>query len=129
MSLLLALDVGNTQITIGAFRGKRLIHTWRLPTHPIPTPVALGRRLTRLLRGRPVAGVIMASVVPQMDRPLARACASAFHQKPLFVGPKIKLGIANRYKRPSEVGADRLVNAVAVDALIGGPAIVVDFGT
>jgi type III pantothenate kinase len=134
MSLLLAIDVGNTQITLGAFRDKTLLHTWRLHTDARATSDELGTQLHALLRYAPLGyneldGVMMASVVPALDAPLSQACSTYLKHTPLMVGPNIKLGIANRYKNPQEVGADRLVNAVAVHALIGGPAIVVDFGT
>ena len=131
---LLAIDVGNTQITIGAFLDKELTHTWRLHTNPRATSDELGTELHALLRYAPLgynelAGIIIASVVPALDAPLTEACSTYLQHDPLLVGPKIKLGIVNRYKNPQEVGADRLVNAVAVHALLGGPAVVVDFGT
>jgi type III pantothenate kinase len=131
---LLAIDVGNTQITIGAFHGDALTHTWRLNTHPLATADELGIRLHNLLRYAPlgyneIEGIIVASVVPAIDGPLAQACQQYLKQKPLFIGPNTRLGIKNRYKNPQEVGADRLVNAVAVHARLRVAAIVVDFGT
>jgi type III pantothenate kinase len=134
MSLLLAIDVGNTQITLGAFREKTLAHSWRLHTNAHSTSDELGTQIHALLRYAPlgyneITGIIIASVVPALDTPLSQACSAYLHHKPLFIGPKTKLGIANLYKNPQEVGADRLVNAVAVHALFKGPAIVVDFGT
>jgi len=74
-------------------------------------------------------GIMIASVVPPLDAALRRACQTSLHQDPLFVTPRLPMGIVNRYKHPAEVGADRLVNAVAVRALTRKPAIVVDFGT
>ena len=134
MSFLLAIDAGNTQITIGAFRDTTLTHTWRLQTHPLRTTDELGTQLLDLLHYaaldmNEITGIAIASVVPALDAPLTQACSTYLHQVPLMVGPDTKLGIANLYKNPQEVGADRLVNAVAVQALLGGPAIVVDFGT
>jgi type III pantothenate kinase len=131
---LLAIDVGNTQITIGAFKGEKLSHTWRLHTEPRATADELGIQLHALLRYAPlgyneIAGIIIASVVPAMDGALTEACVSYLKHPPMIVGPHLNLGIANRYKNPQEVGADRLVNAVAVHKLLGGPAVVVDFGT
>lgn len=131
---LLTIDVGNTQITIGAFHGSKLTHTWRLQTQRNATADELGTQIHALLRYAPlgyneILGVVIASVVPSLDTALVQACTQYLKKKPILVGPKTKLGIANRYKNPEEVGADRLVNAVAVDALMGGPAIVVDFGT
>jgi type III pantothenate kinase len=131
---LLAIDVGNTQITLGAFEGEKLIHTWRLQTQRHATADELGIQLHALLRYAPlgyneIAGIIIASVVPALDPALSEACLSYLKLKPLFVDTQTKLGIKNLYKKPEEVGADRLVNAVAVQELLGGPAIVVDFGT
>jgi type III pantothenate kinase len=131
---LLAIDVGNTQITLGAFHDRQLTHTWSLHTHPQSTADELGLQLHGLLRYAPlgyneIEGIVIASVVPALDAPLSKACSSYLKQTPLFVNSKTHLGIANKYKNPEEVGADRLVNAVAVHELLGGPAIVVDFGT
>jgi type III pantothenate kinase len=133
MSLLLAVDAGNTQITLGAFRDQALIQTWRLHTHPHYTSDELGTQWRELLEdaalGADVSGVIIASVVPSLDEPLAEAALRYLRCTPLVVSAATSLGIRNLYKNPQEVGADRLVNAVAVHALVGGPAIVVDFGT
>ena len=131
---LLAIDVGNTQITIGAFHEQKLTHTWHLHTEPRATADELGPQLHALLRYAPlgfneIIGIVIASVVPPLDAALGAACRSYLKQTPLFVDAQAKLGIKNLYKKPEEVGADRLVNAVAVDELLGGPAIVVDFGT
>jgi type III pantothenate kinase len=131
---LLTIDVGNTQITVGAFHGDQLTHTWRLNTHPLPTADELGIRLHNLLRYAPlgyneIAGIMIASVVPGLDPLLKQACVHYLKHTPQFVSPVTRLGIRNRYKNPGEVGADRLVNAVAVHARLRGAAIVVDFGT
>src|SRR5262249_9733115 len=130
---LLAIDVGNTQITIGTFHGDKLTHTFRLGTHRHATADELGIQLHALLRYAPLAdkqikGIITLSVAPPIDEALIKACTQYLKKKPMVVDSGTKLGIANRYKNPQEVGADRLVNAVAVDDLLGGPAIVVDFG-
>ncbi len=131
---LLAIDVGNTQITIGAFHGKKLTHTWRLQTQRHATADELGTQIHALLRYAPlgyneILGIAVASVVPSLDVALVQACKQYLQQKPLLLGPSTKLGLKNLYKNPQEVGADRLVNAIAVHELVGGPAIVVDFGT
>ncbi len=131
---LLALDVGNTQITVGAFHGDKLTHTWRLHTYARATADELGIQLHGLLRYAPlgfneILGIVIASVVPPIDQALTQACTQYLKQKPLMIDAKTRLGIKNLYKNPQEVGADRLVNAVAVHALVGGPAVVVDFGT
>ncbi len=132
--LLLAIDVGNTHITVGAYRGKALLHTWRLNTNRHYTSDELGVLFLDLFRARSVeprafSGVCIASVVPSLDEPLQAMSRHYLKQTPLMVGPKTNLGIKNLYKNPEEVGADRLVNAVAVHALYRKPTIVVDFGT
>jgi len=131
---LLAIDVGNTQITIGAFEKGRLTHTFRLHTNLQITADELGTQLHALLRYAPlgyneIEGIIIASVVPALDPVFSLACGTYLKHVPTFVDAQTPLGIKNRYTNPQEVGADRLVNAVAVHALVGGPAIVVDFGT
>jgi type III pantothenate kinase len=133
-SLLFAIDVGNTHITIGVFHGDKLLRTWRLHTNRHATTDELGLLLSGLLKQATrhtdwVSGVVLASVVPALDTPLIQACWNYLHQKPVVVGDGAKLGIRNLYKNPEEVGADRLVNAVAVHHLLKGSAIVVDFGT
>src|SRR4051812_18259863 len=95
---LLAIDVGNTQITIGAFHGEKLTHTWRLHTYARATSDELGPQLHALLRYAPlghneISGIIIASVVPGLDAALSKACVDYFKHKPLMVGPETKLGI------------------------------------
>src|ERR1700691_5748717 len=128
--MLLAVDVGNTQITIGVFRGSSLAHTWRVKTDRRATSDELGVKLVGFMRASAInphelTGVIIASVVPALDAPLRAASKAYLDKEPLFVTSKTKLGIKNRYKNPDEVGADRLVNAVAIRALTHKPAIVV----
>jgi type III pantothenate kinase len=132
--MLLAIDVGNTHITVGVFRGKALVHTWRLNTNRHYTSDELGVHFLSLLATKNLdasrlTGVCIASVVPSLDEPLRIMSRSYLRQTPLIVGPKTNLGIKNLYKNPEEVGADRLVNAVAVYALYRKASIVVDFGT
>ncbi len=132
--MLLTIDVGNTHITVGIFRGKILSHTWRLNTNRHYTSDELGVHFLSLLATKnldaaKLTGVCIASVVPSLDEPLRMMSRSYLRQTPLMVGPKTNLGIKNLYKNPDEVGADRLVNAVAVRALYRKAAIVVDFGT
>ena len=132
--MLLAIDVGNTHITVGAFQGKKLAHTWRLNTNRHYTSDELGIHFLNLLAALPLepkalTGVCIASVVPSLDEPLQVMSRSYLRQTAVMVGPQMKLGIKNLYKNPEEVGADRLVNAVAVHTLYRKAAIVVDFGT
>jgi len=132
--MLLAIDVGNTHITVGLFHQKVLKHTWRLNTFRHYTSDELGVHFLNLLATKnldasKLTGICMASVVPSLDEPFRIMCRSFLRQTPLVIGPQSKLGIKNLYKNPEEVGADRLVNAVAVHALYRKAAIVVDFGT
>lgn len=133
-ALLLAVDVGNTHITVGVFQGSKLLRTWRLRSDAHATADELGVQLLGLLRFAArqtdkVGGVVIASVVPALEGPLVQACQQYLHLKPLLIGPETKLGIKNRYKKPEEVGADRLVNAVAARARFKGAIIAIDFGT
>jgi type III pantothenate kinase len=132
--MLLALDVGNTNITIGAFDTEKLIGRWRLRSIREQTADEWGILLRNIfsLHGldlSKVDGMIISSVVPPVDQPLTAMCERYFHRQPLFVTASTDLGIAIRYDNPREVGADRLVNAVAAWFKYGGPAIVVDLGT
>jgi type III pantothenate kinase len=133
-SLLLAIDVGNTHVTVGVFQGASLLRTWRLHSNHQATSDELGLQLLGLLKhaarqSDQVDGICLASVVPTLDVPLVEACKTYLHQTPVVVNAGATLGIKNLYKRPEEVGADRLVNAVAAHHFLRGPAIVVDFGT
>lgn len=128
---MLAIDIGNTHITLGLFDGARLIRTGRFATRRDATADELGILWSAFLRETRAAGACLASVVPQIDAAGIEACRRYLRLAPIVVGaPGTRLGIRNRYRRPEEVGADRLVNAVAVHFLYKGKAaIVVDFGT
>src|SRR5712691_12803553 len=113
--MLLALDAGNTNITIGAFDGKKWTGRWRLRTIRDQTADEWGILMRNLfslssLDLAAVDGVIISSVVPAVDQPLEAMAERYFHRKPLFVTPDTDLGIKVRYDNPREVGADRLVN-------------------
>jgi type III pantothenate kinase len=129
--MLLTLDVGNTSIAVGLFQGKRLLAVGRIPTHGPssyrPSLLALFRRWK--VSARDFEGVILSSVVPKAIPSLKRALRGLVSSRPLILGENVKAPIVNRYRIPSQVGQDRLVNAVAAYELYGGPAIVVDFGT
>ncbi len=132
--MLLALDAGNTNITIGAFNGTELAGRWRLRTIREQTADEWGVLMRNLfsLAGLDLAavhGVIISSVVPAVDQPLEAMSERYFHRKPMFVTSQTDLGLAVRYDNPREVGADRLVNGVAGYRKYGGPCIVVDLGT
>jgi len=132
--MLLALDAGNTNITIGAFDGETLTGHWRLRTIRDQTPDEWGILLRNLfslssLDLSKIDGVVISSVVPAVDQPLAAMSERYFQRAPLFVAPDGDLGITVRYDNPREVGADRLVNAVAGFHKYGGPCVIVDLGT
>jgi type III pantothenate kinase len=128
--VLLAVDVGNTNLTVGAFAGDRLVRQWRIATDLRRTSEEYARALKRPFgaAGLPRAAVY-GSVVPPLDKTLERALTKAFGVKPRAVGPRSKLGLELKVKTPNQVGADRVLNAVALKHLAGGPAIGVDFGT
>jgi type III pantothenate kinase len=132
--MLLALDAGNTNITIGAFDGHNLIGRWRLRSIKEQTADEWGILMRNLftlssLDLAAVDGVVISSVVPAVDQPLTAMSQRYFQREPMFVGYQSDLGIAIRYDNPREVGADRLVNSVAGFYKYGGPCIVVDLGT
>jgi type III pantothenate kinase len=132
--VLLAIDVGNTNTVLGAFRGDRLLDHWRLETHGGRTADEYGILLTQLfqwsrLDPAQVEAVVVSSVVPPMQRTLEWMSERFFKTRPLFVGPGVKTGMPILYDNPREVGADRVVNAVAAYEKHQGGLIVVDFGT
>jgi len=132
--MLLALDVGNTNVTIGAFDGARLAGRWRLRTIKEQTADEWGILLRNLftlssLDLNAIDGVIISSVVPAVDQPLEAMAERYFHRQPIFVNNTIDLGVPVLYDNPREVGADRLVNSVAALHKFGGPVVVVDLGT
>lgn len=132
--MLLVVDAGNTQTHLGAFRGQELVHDWRFATVRDSTADELGARLRSLLALRDLSfpdldASILSSTVPQL-RPEWTAMAERYlgHEMPV-VGPGVRTGMPIRMDNPREVGADRLVNAVAAYERLGGPCVVVDFGT
>jgi type III pantothenate kinase len=132
--VLLALDAGNSNITIGAFDGRELVSQWRLRTVPEQTADEWGILLRNLfspvgLDIAKVAGMIISSVVPPIDATLAFMAQRYFHVDAMFVGPKTDIGLKILYDNPNEVGADRLVNGVAGFYKYGGPCVIVDMGT
>ncbi len=132
--MLLTLDVGNTNTVLGFFRGLELVAHWRLTTARDQTVDEYGI-LTRGLftfagiDPSSVSGVIISSVVPPLNSTLEEMSERYFHVKALFIEPGVKTGMPILYDNPQEVGADRIVNAVAAYTKYGGPCIVVDFGT
>jgi len=132
--MLLAVDAGNTNITLGVFDGGALTHRWRLRTVHEQTADEWGVLMRNLFSfdgiGTPrISGMIVASVVPTLDANLRTMGERYFHTDPLFVTPSLDTGIAVLYDNPREVGADRIVNAVAAWHRFRSACIVVDLGT
>jgi type III pantothenate kinase len=132
--MLLTLDVGNTNTVLGFFRGAELVAHWRLTTardQTVDEYGILARELFTVAGIDPssVTGVIISSVVPPLNSTLQEMSERYFRVKALFIEPGVKTGMPVLYDNPQEVGADRIVNAVAAFAKYGGPCIVVDFGT
>ncbi len=133
--MLLAVDVGNTNLVGGLFQGKELTQTFRLETVRTRTVDEHAALISQLLQLRGVSptdihACILASVVPPATDTISQAIEAVIHVKPLIVGgPGLKTGIRIRYDNPREVGADRIVNAVAAHARCASDVIVVDFGT
>ena len=132
--MLLAVDIGNSNVVFGLYQGVELLHTFRVSTVLTRTEDEYGVLLRELLALRKlewnvVEAAIIASVVPQLTDVLADAIRSAFAREPVVVGPGLKTGMPVLYENPREVGADRIVNAVAAYERVHGAVIVVDFGT
>ena len=132
--MLLALDAGNTNVTIGVFTDGKLLNHWRLRTVRDQTSDEWGILLRNLfalgsLDIQAIHGIVIASVVPPLDTRLAQMAQRYFHTGALFVTPDTDTGLAIRYDSPREVGADRVVNGVAAFHKYGGPCVVVDLGT
>ncbi|HEX2879522.1 MAG TPA: type III pantothenate kinase [Polyangiaceae bacterium] len=132
--MLLAIDLGNTNITLGLFEGERLLNTFRVETVHARTADEYAIVLRQMFLFsevdlKKITAAVMASVVPPLTDVLADATRQAFGCVPLIIGPGTKTGISVRYENPYEVGADRVVNAAAAFDKVKGGAIVVDFGT
>jgi type III pantothenate kinase len=132
VSNLLVVDVGNSNVVLGIYRGDQLVNSWRLATARDRTFDEYGI-LARQLIGDELydglEGAIVASVVPPLNTAMAAMIRKYFDVDVLFVEPGVKTGIAIQVDNPQEVGADRIVNCVAAHELYGGPAVIVDFGT
>jgi len=133
--VLLAADVGNTEIMLGVFEGSELRRTWRLSTRAERTSDELALQLTGLLAQRDLSypkdltGFVVASVVPDVTAALRELAEHDLPFEPVFIGPGTKTGVPVLTDNPREVGADRVVNTLAAFTIYGGPAVVVDFGT
>jgi len=148
--MLLVIDVGNTNTVLGVFaraakvlpgteaddngRYERLMANWRVATSRRSTVDEYGVLFRNLfsmakLEAEGIHGIVISSVVPPLDPILRQVCERYFNLRPLFIEPGVKTGIPVHYDNPAEVGADRIVNAVAAFEKYGGPCVVVDFGT
>src|SRR5512140_3612198 len=132
--MLLTIDVGNTNLTLGLYEGNRLFAHWRLATDHARMPDEYGLQLLGLLQNaghtkKDLKGICLASVVPQLTGRVIQACNEYLESDPFIVDVGIKTGIKVRYEDPRAVGADRIADAVAVMNLYGGPACIIDFGT
>ncbi|CAB4881928.1 unannotated protein [freshwater metagenome] len=132
--MLLVVDVGNTQTHFGTYRGEELVEHWRFATERSSTADEIGAALRNLLELRQVSfddlrASIVSSTVPQLEPEWVSMAERYLGHRMLAVGPGLKTGMPIRIDNPRELGADRLVNAVAAHDLLGGPCISVDFGT
>ena len=132
--MLLAIDVGNTNIVGGVFDGERLACDFRIHTDDRVTGDELGLTIVELLERQDVAprsvtAVVVSNVVPTLARAIESLSRTYFGQTPLVVGPGSRTGIRIQYDDPRQVGADRIANALAAAHRYGGPAVLVDFGT
>lgn len=132
--MVILLDVGNTNIKVGVLIGEKIAYTWRIATSYSKTADEYGMVLYDLLNTqgfgfKDVEGIIMSSVAPSANYTIEHMCRHYMKQRPITVSHKINLGIRLDYTNPQELGADRIVNAVAAYTLYGGPCITVDFGS
>ncbi len=132
--MLLVIDVGNTHTVLGVYGGEKLLHHWRVWTDQQKTSDEYGILIRNLYDGshlssREIDAIIVSSVVPPLTPTIVDLCVRYFGITPLVVGPGVKTGISIKMDNPKEVGADRIVNAVAAYAKYGKACIVLDFGT
>ena len=132
--MLLAIDVGNTNLALGIYEGESLGPRWRLATDHERMPDEYGLQFVGLLshagiQVSDITGICLASVVPPLTSKILQACSLYLKQEPLVVDAGVKTGVRVRYENPKAVGADRIADAAAVQQFYGGPACVVDFGT
>lgn len=130
--MLLAVDIGNTNIKLALFKGNNIFRRWRLATNKEMAFKEYNRRLQSLFREMEtahVAQIVICSVVPRLSVVFKKALFVIFRKRPLMLGEDIIVPIKNLYSMPGQVGQDRLVNALAAVSKFGAPIIVVDFGT
>lgn len=132
--MLFVIDVGNTNIVLGVYEGDELKHNWRISTDRGKTDDEFGMLVKSLFADKgmtftDIEGIIISSVVPPLMFSLEKMCRKYFDIKPMVIGPGLKTGLNIKAENPRELGADRIVNAVAAIHHYGTPLIIVDFGT
>lgn len=132
--MLLTLDIGNTNITLGVFEGAKLVASWRLATDPRRMPDEYGLAIISMLplkniSPKQIHHIALCSVVAPLVPVFEEVSLSYFEIQPLVVGAGVKTGVKVLYDNPRDVGADRVTDAAAAYQLYGGPTIIVDFGT
>ena len=132
--MILAMDIGNTNIKAAVFDGDRLLKRWRCATDTAMTSDQYGIIMADLFRYyqldmRAIEGIMISSVVPSINYTIDHMCRDYFGIDARLLQPGMKTGLNIRYENPRELGSDRIANAVAVSALYGGPSIFIDFGT
>ncbi|MBR2699481.1 MAG: type III pantothenate kinase, partial [Clostridia bacterium] len=132
--MILTLDIGNTNMKTALFEDMEMRQYWRLSTNRNRTSDEYGMALMNLLNHHgidkgAVEGIMMSSVVPQINFTIEHMCRNYFGMEPMKIEPGVKTGINIKYENPRELGSDRIANAVAAYELYGGPCITIDFGT
>ncbi|MCQ2547906.1 MAG: type III pantothenate kinase [Clostridia bacterium] len=132
--MLLAFDVGNSNIVLGVFQDGKLLTNWRIETDQAKSADEYGMLINQLfayenLDPAQVKDVIISTVVPSLVFTLQHMSTKYFNKRAIVVGPGVKTGLVVKYDNPKQVGADRIVNAVAAFEKYGGPLIIIDFGT
>lgn len=132
--MILTMDIGNTNIKTALFRDLEQVHYWRISTNRNMSSDEYGILLMNLfshngISPSDVEGIMISSVVPQINFTIEHMCKTYFGMEPRIIGPGIKTGINIKYENPRELGSDRIANAVAAYELYGGPCITIDFGT
>ena len=132
--MILTLDIGNTNMKTALFDGMEMRQYWRISTNRNRTSDEYGMTMMDLMRHSgidrsQITGIMMSSVVPQINFTIEHMCRSYFGMEPMKIEPGVKTGINIKYENPRELGSDRIANAVAAYELYGGPCITIDFGT
>jgi len=127
--MLLAIDAGNSNVKMAVFSGSELLANWRLTTDTALTSDDYGTEIRQRFAFKNLEAIVVASVIPALNPTLTRMAEDYFQLSPLFVDHTTRIGLEILYDSPSDLGADRIVDAVAAVAKYGAPCIVIDFGT